>query len=131
MMTTKTDCKHYEQCEAPLCPMQTREENKKRVWFPDDPICKKGKYPPFWVKQQKRIRNKIKLLNSDSFFTLDMLETPFFVNNDVKGIYPIPGFCMTLLKKYWFTATDVPFRKRSRKSISLMRRKRPVKQPIK
>jgi hypothetical protein len=106
-MTTKTECKHYERCEAPLCPLQTREENKKEIWHPSDPVCRMEEFPS-WVSQQIRIGSEIKLVNSRTYFTLEMLEAPLKVTKNVKGIDQRGDPCRLCLKIGWFLKNGLP-----------------------
>jgi hypothetical protein len=100
-MTKEINCIFSRECEAPMCPMQSREENKKTVWFPEEPVCKL-KDVPDWVKQQRKIAHHIKARNAETFFELVMLETPFRVKGSVKGITPVIGLCRNCLMIDWF-----------------------------
>ena len=75
-MTDKVsnECRLFETCEAPLCPLQ---ENaiKHGVWYADENICRARKFQSLpWVKKQKRIA-KLRLTAEDGFFSVKMLES--------------------------------------------------------
>jgi len=85
-MTNKY-CKHYDGCNAPLCPMEIEQESNC-TWFPDEDICKLNKKPPKWVSQQKKIASKVQPENEAYYFTVEMLSLPFRVTKNVKGLDP-------------------------------------------
>jgi hypothetical protein len=106
-MIKNVDCIFSKHCEAPMCPNQTREENKKGIWFPDAPICKL-KDVPDWVKQQRRIAYQIKARNAETYFELVMLETPFRVKSTVSGIVPDEDICRNCQMIEWFIENRLP-----------------------
>lgn len=86
-MNARNDCKHYDYCSAPLCPMLSDEENLKGLWYPKvEEICCRRKDLPAWVKQQRKIERKVSAQNQIYYFTLDMLKVPFRVAETVRGI---------------------------------------------
>lgn len=86
-METRIDCKHYDYCSAPLCPMLSDEENLNGLWYPKvEEICCRRKDLPAWVKQQRKIERKVGAQNQIYYFTLDMLKVPFRVAETVRGI---------------------------------------------
>ena len=87
-MGQRNNCKYYDGCSAPLCPMLSEEENKNYIWYPDEDICKIKKNIPEWVKQQKKVAKKTGPDNCWFYFTLDMLKVRFRVTNSVKGLDP-------------------------------------------
>ena len=87
-MNQRNNCKYYDGCSAPLCPMLSEDENQNYIWYPDEEICKRTSNLPEWVKQQRKVAKKA---NPDSYwfyFTLDMLKVRFRVTKSVKGIDP-------------------------------------------
>lgn len=76
-----TNCKRYEKCAAPLCPLD--ENLHIRKWYPDEEICKKQGEKPGWVKIQKRIKKKAK--NRETYYTVEMLELIKKVYSSIKG----------------------------------------------
>lgn len=85
-MNLRSKCNHYEGCESPFCPMLSEEENRKRVWYPHEKICRRRKDLPEWVRQQKKIAAKARRENHGFYFTLDMLMVPFRVSEGVTGL---------------------------------------------
>lgn len=104
----KLDCIFHKHCEAPLCPMQSREENKKAYWFTYEPICMLKNDIPSWVKQQRKIAHQIKARNQDTVFELVMLEAPFRVTSNVKGIEPDEDICRNCQIIEWFLENLLP-----------------------
>lgn len=76
------DCPNFEDCSAPLCPI---DENSIRngIWYPDEEVCRKRDVPN-WVKKQKAIAKKGPPL--DRYFTVEMLEVVRQVRRGIEGI---------------------------------------------
>jgi len=87
-MTSRSNCRHYGKCSAPLCPLLSEEENKKGLWYPEEEICRRRKYLPEWVRQQRKIAAKAAEENYGFYYTLEMLMVPFRVTKSVKGLDP-------------------------------------------
>jgi hypothetical protein len=85
---TYKNCKFYESCSAPLCPMSLDKQNTNCIWYPDEEICRKIKGLPSWVRQQRKIAKKAKPENCWRYFTIDMLKVRFRVTSSVKGLDP-------------------------------------------
>jgi hypothetical protein len=85
-MISRNDCRHYDECSAPLCPRLSEEENKKGMWYPVEEICKRRKDLPVWVNRQRKIAVKAKAENHVFYFTLDMLKIPLRVTPSIKGL---------------------------------------------
>ena len=77
-----SDCPHFDECEAPLCPLDVNLE--QHIWFPKDPVCRRRSVPD-WVGKQKRIR-RLKKVDPDCYFTVRMLNALIEVPKDVAGI---------------------------------------------
>ena len=75
-MKPRNNCKYYDGCSAPLCPILSDEENKKYKNLPD------------WIKQQRKVAKKASPDNFWFYFTLDMLRVRFRVTKSVKGLDP-------------------------------------------
>jgi hypothetical protein len=83
---TKVDCPHFDNCGAPLCPLQ---ENALEVgiWYPDEEICRAKRFQTLgWVRKQKGIV-KAKAL-ADRYFTVEMLQAIRRVHRGIEGINP-------------------------------------------
>jgi hypothetical protein len=104
----KTNCIFHKHCFSFLCPMQSREENIKQSWLPYFPICKLKKDVPFWVEQQRRIADKIKLKHRLTVFDLLMLEAPLKITADIKGVTPVGGKCQINDRIEWFIENRLP-----------------------
>ena len=97
----KSDCMFYKHCNAPLCPMLSRGDNLEQMWQVSMPVCSLDKNVPFWVKQQRRIVQQIKYINSFTCFNLHMLEAPLKITNNVKGIHLEPGHIDGFMTQSW------------------------------
>ena len=84
---TVMSCKHYDRCNAQLCPMSIEQESNC-IWYPDEDICKIQEKSPKWVDKQRKIKAKAKEENLGFYFTIDMLSSPFRVTKNVKGLDP-------------------------------------------
>ena len=79
-----TECEHYENCAAPLCPKAANLE--EHIWFPNEPICRlRG--APDWVRKQRKIA-KLTNIDSSKFFTLRMLNAITRINHGLQGADP-------------------------------------------
>lgn len=79
------NCISFEKCSAPLCPLDLIKNGR---WYPNEEICRKQKVNFPFIKQQKKIKNKIKPENIDKYYTLEMLSIEFGVYAGTKGIDP-------------------------------------------
>lgn len=87
-MTNKTECRYFDTCSAPLCPM---DNSPAGVWFPGEPICKM-KQVPDWVKRQRKIDAKNKNRGLDAgCYTKRMLNRNFIVTAKTDGLDPDKG----------------------------------------
>jgi hypothetical protein len=82
------NCKFYESCSAPMCPILSDEQNENYCWYPDEEICRSRKGIPDWIKQQRKIAKKAKPENYWHYFTLEMLKVRFRITSNVKGLDP-------------------------------------------
>ena len=96
----RADCKYYDGCSAPFCPMLNDEQNMSYIWYPDEEICRKVKGVPAWVRKQRKIAKQCNPDHYWFYFTLDMLKVNFRVTKQVKGIDPNIGEDLQL--KQWF-----------------------------
>jgi len=82
---TKEQCKLFEKCEAPLCPL---EDDSSQLWYPDEGICRARKFHRLpWIKKQKRIA-KLGLTIDAGFFTAQMLKSIDRITRSLKGADP-------------------------------------------
>lgn len=91
------NCKNFEGCDAPLCPM---DENslKHCIWYPNEDICKLRKFQTLdWVKKQKLIAKKHGSV--DGFFSINMLQAIKKVSKGISGANPDNGMSA---EQQWF-----------------------------
>ena len=81
----KIKCKQYENCSAPLCPLDNSV--KYGVWYSDEEICQARNFQRLpWVMKQKLV---VKAgASSDKFFTVDMLLSKQRIKKGIEGINP-------------------------------------------
>ena len=79
----KQKCKHYESCNAPLCPFD-QESIEHGIWYPDEEICKK-RINLKWVHKQRFLVKRE--ANPELYFDVKLLNTPAVKGKDPdKGI---------------------------------------------
>ena len=105
-MITRKNCIFHKRCRAPLCPLQSREDNLKQIWGTSMPVCRWHKDVPFWVEQQRRIVHQIKPNRTFGFFDLLMLEAPVEITDKVKGI-KLASKCLILAKIKWLEKNKI------------------------
>ena len=106
-MTNPEQCKHFDSCSAPICPL-----DDGAIWYPDEDICKnRGFLQERWIKNQK----KIKKVGSyyTGYFTKAMLDRRLIVKKGMKGIDPDKDEPRQLKK--WLS--EHPDRKLSQKQL--------------
>jgi len=85
-MMNNIDCIRFEDCSAPICPLQ-QNTTDSGIWYPGEDICIARKFQTLrWVKKQKAIA-KVKA-PQDSYFTVEMLEAVKQVRKGIEGISP-------------------------------------------
>ena len=83
---TKIDCPKFDDCSAPLCPLQQNTMDGG-IWYPDEEICRRRDFQNLpWISKQKAIV-KAKA-PSDRYFTVQMLEAIKQVRKGIEGIDP-------------------------------------------
>lgn len=84
---TQKDCRRFNDCEAPLCPL---DETSLRagIWYSNEQICKSHKFASFgWIKRQKKIA-RLRLAANAGFFTVAMLNSIRAITKNLKGADP-------------------------------------------
>ncbi len=80
---TSEQCRSFETCEAPLCPL---EDCSNYIWYPDEAVCKLRRVIPDWVKKQRRI---VKVgAPPDNYFTVEMLNVLNQIRKGITGANP-------------------------------------------
>ena len=86
MRQSKPDCPKFDDCSAPLCPLQQNTVDGG-IWYPDEEICKRRNFQNLdWIRKQKAII-KAKAPN-DRYFTVEMLKAIKQVRKGIEGIDP-------------------------------------------
>ncbi|MBD3328466.1 helix-turn-helix domain-containing protein [Candidatus Peregrinibacteria bacterium] len=83
------NCAFFNECSAPLCPLDNRYLNNC-YWFPDEEICRK-KPAPQWVKRQRKIAKALNYSFEKGYFTLKMLQRKCKVTKNFRGLNPDKG----------------------------------------
>ena len=111
-MTNSNECRHFDSCSAPLCPLDSSSLGGG-LWYPDEEICRVRKFQQEqWLKNQKKLK---KVGNLDSgYFTKEMLDRRLIVRKGIKGIDPDKDESRQL--KRWLS--EHPDRKPSQKQLS-------------
>jgi hypothetical protein len=80
------DCRRFEECSAPLCPLD--ENLRKRVWFADEPICRSKNHGGGrqWMVSQRKVKKKS--ADPTTCYTLEMLDRHFIVKKGIVGVDP-------------------------------------------
>ena len=86
----KTKCPHFEQCSAPICPLD-KSSVKNCAWFPDEEICRVRPYHADWVRRQVEIQKKVGDDPEAGCFTVRMLEHNALIKKGTKGVDPDRG----------------------------------------
>ena len=81
-------CSHFEECSAPLCPMDN-QSLEGGLWYVDEEICPlRGQ--PDWVRKQEKIKRAV--ADRDpyevGYFRVEMLERLHRITGMVRGIDP-------------------------------------------
>ncbi len=86
MIKNISECKHFNGCEAPLCPLH--EDLDSCVFYPDEGVCRSTKFAKLqWIRIQKRLR-KYGAKVDNGYFTKKILEKMYAVSARTKGINP-------------------------------------------
>jgi len=80
----REDCKYFDGCSAPLCPLN-KDSLINCTWFPGEDICKAHQNQ--FIKTQKKIQKKTQNFE-DGCFHFRMLNRNFVVASGIKGIDP-------------------------------------------
>ena len=84
-MTAK-DCKRYDGCSAPICPMDEGSKGEG-IWYCDEEFCRSQAFSDLlWIRNQRKISKKCR--DTDGFFNLKMLSQNCQIKGGIKGIDP-------------------------------------------
>lgn len=81
-METKEQCNKWNECSAPICPLNSEKENF--TWFCDEDIC--TKQSPQFVKTQRKILKKSK--DKSTYYTYEMLNRNCIIKEGITGLNP-------------------------------------------
>ena len=76
------NCKHFDSCSAPLCPLDT-ESLMQGIWFCDEDICRLRQVPRF-VRNQRTIHRRSK--DNDTYYSHSMLDRNIVIKTSIAGI---------------------------------------------
>ena len=78
----REECKMYEVCEAPFCPL---ESNSLIIWYAGEEICREREHKSLpWVQAQ----HKIAKVAPAGYFTLEMLNRNCIIKTGMLGLDP-------------------------------------------
>ena len=78
----REECKMYEVCEAPFCPL---ESNSLIIWYAGEEICREREHKSLpWVQAQRKLAK----VDAVGYFTLAMLEQDCFIKAGIQGLDP-------------------------------------------
>ena len=80
------ECKNFEGCDVPLCPMD-ESSLIHGIWFPDEDICKSRQFQSLgWIRKQKLITKRHGSV--EGFFNIKMLNAVLQVHKRIMGADP-------------------------------------------
>jgi len=80
------DCRFYESCSAPLCPLEPASL-ERGIWYPDEAICQSRRFNSLvWVRQQGKIAKCASRM--DRYFHPLMLQKRCTVKPGIVGLDP-------------------------------------------
>jgi len=83
---TQDDCRLYETCSAPLCPLD-RASLLNGIWYPDEEICRSRAFGNLaWIRQQGKIAKCAS--RTDRYFHPEMLQRNCIVKKGIAGLDP-------------------------------------------
>jgi len=78
----REECKMYEVCEAPFCPL---ESNSLIIWYAGEEICREREHKSLpWVQAQRKLAK----VDATGYFTLAMLKQDCFIKAGIQGLDP-------------------------------------------
>ena len=78
----REECKMYEVCEAPFCPL---ESNTLIIWYVGEEICRERVHRNLPLVQAQR---KLAKVDAAGYFTLAMLKQDCFIKAGIQGLDP-------------------------------------------
>jgi hypothetical protein len=85
MEADKIDCQKYEECSAPICPLDNSV--KCGVWYADEDICQLRRFQRLpWVIKQKLVAKAG--ASNEKYFTMEMLLAKRQIRKGIEGIDP-------------------------------------------
>lgn len=82
----RKDCKYFDECSAPLCPLD-EDSLKNGIWYPDEEICRKrGCKKIKFVQNQTKISKRCE--DVSKYFTYEMLNSLQVVRKGIVGLDP-------------------------------------------
>ena len=79
-------CKKYNDCSAPLCPLQ-EHSIKHGIWYPEEDVCAaRDQQSLEWIRKQKLVVKACTCM--DKYFTVEMLKEAKQIRKGIEGIDP-------------------------------------------
>lgn len=96
----RIECKLFETCSAPICPMEP-EVMGKRVWFPGEEVCESSEYSKEeWIQRQRKFARTIS--KEAGYFFQDMIARRCIITSATKGIDPDSPLSHAQQREKWF-----------------------------
>ena len=107
------DCKRFEECSAPLCPMD-KVSLEHGIFFSDEEICRLKEFQSLrWVKRQKAIVRKG--ISNEGYFSILMLNSRRQIRKGTEGINPDQSLEKALVAERVWAGENEPLTTRGRK----------------
>ena len=85
-MTSKDQCKRFDSCGAPLCPLD-EDSLQNGLWYPDEESCESVEFRMMpWIKRERKISKRAR--ESDHYFLFKMLQRDIIIKKGIAGIDP-------------------------------------------
>jgi hypothetical protein len=85
-MKEKVDCQKYEECSAPICPLEKNSVDNG-IWYADEEICQVRKCQRLPLIMKQKLVAKAGASN-DKYFTAEMLLSKKQIRKGIEGIDP-------------------------------------------
>jgi hypothetical protein len=80
------DCKRFDSCSAPLCPLDEVSLGSG-IFYPDEEVCQLRAFSKLdWIRNQRKISRKA--INKDFYFNFEMLSRNCKISAGIEGLDP-------------------------------------------
>lgn len=81
------NCKHWDVCSAPICPLDTKKNLQGYCWYADEEICRSREFSGLaWIRNQKKIAKRTK--DNNKYFNFEMLNRNCRITKGIIGLDP-------------------------------------------